>query len=148
MADNKNGRSIGVLRWLGVVPCAFFCSWLCQSIGHGLLMAFRGPGYPEFFAPLLQYVPSGIALTVVGATVAPRRRIEVAVILALVFGGYASWKVHVLMQLTPGLANYMHATGESLGDVIGVALVVHRVARTKDQTADTPDTTSKDGQDP
>jgi uncharacterized membrane protein len=107
-------------------------------------MAFRGPGYPEFLAPLLQYFPSGVALTVVGAGVAPRRRIEVAVILASV-SVYASWKVHVPMQLTPGLTNYMHATGDSIGLLVGVTLIFRQVRRSKVEATTDPPADSEEG---
>ena len=59
VSAEKKHTGIDALRWVGVIPAAYLAGWLGQSIGHGLFTAFRGPGYP-------------------------RRRIEVAVILAAV----------------------------------------------------------------
>lgn len=138
MPDRKNDSGLDVLRWLGVLPCAYLAHWLLQGLGFALFSFLRGPGYPEFLFPLVQYFPSSVALIFVGATVAPRRRLEVAVILAAV-SMYLSWKIHVLGQLTPGLANYMHATGDSIGLLVGVTLFLWRVQKSKFQAEARPD---------
>lgn len=136
VADEKKRRLFEVLRWIGVVPCASLAGKVAGGLGYGALRIFRGPGYPDFLYPLLQYLPGGLALTFVAGMVAPKRRLTVAFALAGLLMFY-SWQIHVIAQRSPGLVNYMHATGESLGALIGVALVSRRLASTKESEAPT-----------
>lgn len=127
VADEKKRQLFELLRWIGVVPCAWLAGKVAGGLGYGAFRIFRGPGYPDFLYPLLQYFPGGLALAFVGGMVAPKRRLTVALTLAVLLMSY-SWLIHVIGQPSPGLVNYMHATGESLGALIGVALVGRRVA--------------------
>lgn len=127
-----------VLRWLAVLPAAAFASWLFRGVGHFLLsllgIDLRGPGYPEFLFPLQQLLPGGLAFVLVGAWVAPKRQRRVAAGSLMVLGVLISVLIHVAGQTRPGLTNYMHFTGESLGALLGVVLVYYvdlrsRIAR-------------------
>lgn len=136
--DSKKHFVLDALRWLGVLPCAYLTHWMLQGLGFALFSFLRSPAYPEFLFSLLQYFPSGVALVVAGAMIAPRRRIGAAVVLAAV-SIYASWKTHIGWQSTPGLVNYMHVTGDSIGLLVGVALIFRQVGQPKvEVTADPP----------
>jgi hypothetical protein len=120
------------LRWACVLPAAYLASWLFGGIIVFLLSSLgvnlRGGAYPAFLFPLLQYLPSGIAFTFVGALVAPSRRIATATVLAAMCI-LISLMTHIFWQSNPGLTNYMHAMGESLGAVTGVAATFRRRMR-------------------
>jgi cytosine/uracil/thiamine/allantoin permease len=99
--------------------------------GVGSVFVFtRNPGYAEFLFPLLFLLPSGVAFTLVGAMVAPRYRVAIAICLAA-WCSIQSLCVHIITQPSPGLTNYMHATGQTLGSVIGVASVLYFVIRAR-----------------
>lgn len=130
-------RWIEVVRWLCVLPAAYFASWL---FGSAVVFLFslvgaelRGSGYPAFLFPLLQTLPSGIAFTLVGALVAPSRQTATATLLATLFIPM-SLVIHILGQSNPGLTNYMHAIGGSLGAVSGVAVVLYLGVRARKRT--------------
>lgn len=122
-------RWINVLRWLCVLPAAYFASWLFGGAVVFLLSSLgievRGSGYPAFVFPLLQTFPAGVAFTMVGAFVAPRKRTATATTLAALFIPM-SLVIHIIGQSSPGLTNYMHATGGSLGALIGAAATLHK----------------------
>jgi hypothetical protein len=124
-----NRRWFEVMRWLCVLPVAYFASWLFRGIVVFLLASLgvelRGTEYPAFLFPLLQTLPSGCAFTFLGALTAPRRRPTAAMVLAA-FWILMSLVIHIIGQSSPGLTNYMHATGESLGAVIGVVIISRR----------------------
>jgi hypothetical protein len=130
-------RRIEVLRWVAVLPTACFASWVFGGAMGFLLsllrVELRGPGYPEFLFPLQQLLPSGTAFALVGALVAPRLRLVTAAALAA-FCILMSVQIHIVGQSNPGLTNYMHSTGESLGAVIGVVVVVYLVRRSRQRT--------------
>lgn len=144
MADEKKRRLFELARSIGVVPCAWLAGKVAGGLGYGAFRIFREPGYPDFLYPLLQYFPGGLALTFVGGMVAPKRRLTVAFALAGLLMLY-SWLIHVIVQRSPGLVNYMHATGESLGALIGVALVRRRLASAKEPEAPEDAVSDDDG---
>ena len=118
------------------MPCAYVAHWLLEGLGYALFLFLRSPAYPEFLFPFLQYFPSGVALTFVGATVAPSQKVTVAIVLAVVWLPLV-WLTHVFGQSTVGLVNYMHATGDSLGTLTGVALTAYQVSSSIDKTRTT-----------
>lgn len=118
-----------VLRWVLIVPAAVLSSWLSAGLGSVFIIT-RSPGYAEFLFPLLFLLPSGVAFTLVGGLVAPRYQVAIAICLAA-WCIIQSLCVHVITQPSPGLTNYMHATGETLGAVIGVASVLYLVIRAR-----------------
>ena len=79
-------RWIGVLRWFGMLPAAFFASWFFGGVLSFPLSLvgtdLRGSGYSDFLFPLQQLLPSGVAFTLAGALVAPRLRVATAMSLA------------------------------------------------------------------
>jgi hypothetical protein len=117
------------LRWILFVPAAVVASWLGAGVGSVFVFT-RNPGYAEFLFPLLFLLPSGVAFTLVGAMVAPRYRVAIAICLAA-WCSIQSLCVHIITQPSPGLTNYMHATGQTLGSVIGVASVLYFVIRAR-----------------
>ncbi len=127
-APENRLTSVDFLRWLFVLPAALLASWSIHGAGNVLLstvgLYLRGPSYPEFLFPLQQLLPSGIVFVLAGTWMAPSRR-QVAVIALVVLGLSLSWLIHVITQPAPGLTNFMHATGDSLGLVIGAAVVWH-----------------------
>ena len=135
MSDRKKHSGLDLLRWLGVLPCAYLAHWLLQGGGFALFSFLRGPGYPEFLFPLLQYLPSGFVLTFAGATVAPSRKVAVSIGLAVAWLPLV-WLTHVFGQSSVGLVNYMHATGDSLGQVAGVSLTVLRIFQSQHESTD------------
>ena len=110
------------LRWLAILPASLLASWLGRSVG-GLFLFLRNPGYPEYLFPLMFLLPSGLAFTFVGAFVAPGYRLAIAICLTALCI-IQSLCIHILMQEHPGLTNYMHTIGESLGAMLGVAVLV------------------------
>ena len=131
--DTKR-RWVGVLRWVAVLPTAYFASWVLGGV-VGLLLSLigtelRGPGYPEFLFPLQQLLPGGIAFTLVGALMAPRLRVATAMSLAALCI-LMSVQIHIVGQSNPGLTNYMHSAGQSLGAVVGVGAVVYLARRSR-----------------
>ena len=126
--------------WLFVLPAAFIASRLVHGAGDFVLstmgLDLRAPGYPKFLFPLQQLLPSGVAFVLAGAWMAPSRR-QATVIALVVLGISSSWLIHVVTQSAPGLTNFMHATGESLGLVIGatVASYLDRSRRKESQNA-------------
>lgn len=139
--EQKSRSGVDVVRWLCVLPCAYVAHWLLDGLGYALFSFLRSPAYPEFLFPFLQYLPSGFALTFVGATVAPARKAGVSIGLAVVWLPLV-WLIHVFGQSTVGLVNYMHATGDSLGTLLGIALTVHRVGKTKPESTTSSSTAS------
>ena len=127
------------LRWLFILPAAFLASWLVHGIGDFAFstvgLDLRAPGYPKFLFPLQQLLPSGIAFVLAGAWMAPSRR-AVAVIALVVLGFSSSWLIHVFAQSAPGLTNFMHAIGESLGLVIGAVIVCSLDGSPREQSQD------------
>ncbi len=105
------------------MPAAMVSSWLFAGVFDFLLsrigVDLRGPAYPAFVFPFVQLLPSGLAFSLVGALMASRSRVTTAIILAAICI-LLSLLQHVIGQSTPGLTNYMHATGESLGALVGV----------------------------
>tara|TARA_R110002072_G_C7977032_1_gene535647 strand:- start:17898 stop:18443 length:546 start_codon:yes stop_codon:yes gene_type:complete len=130
VSDRKKHTELNVLRWLSVLPCAYLAHWLMQRFAFALFSFLRGPGYPEFLFPLFQYLPSGFVLIFAGISVAPSRKVAVSIGLAVVWLPLV-WLTHVFGQSSVGLVNYMHATGDSLGTLVGVALIVHRVRQSR-----------------
>ncbi len=136
MSDSKKHSGLDLLRWQGVLPCAYLAHWLLQRFA--LFSFLRGPAYPEFLFPLLQYFLSGVALVFVGATVAPSRKVATSIGLTILWMP-SMWIIHVFGQSSPGLTNYMHATGDSIGLLVGVALIIRQVGQPKvEVTADSP----------
>ena len=125
-------RWINVLRWLCVLPAAYFASWLFGGVVVFLLSSLgielRGSGYPAFVFPLVQTFPNGVVFTMAGALVAPGRRTATATTLAALFIPM-SLVIHIIGQSSPGLTNYMHAIGGSLGALIGAAATLHKKFR-------------------
>ena len=72
---------------------------------------------------MLLLVPSGFAFVFAGALVAPRYKLVVAVCLATV-SAILSLLIHVLTQPNPGIVNYMNSTGEFLGGLLAVAVIM------------------------
>ena len=124
--------SFDALRWFLMVPAALLAGWLGRSLG-GLFLFLRSPVYPEFLFPLLMLLPSGMAFTVAGALVAPRYRIAVAIGLT-VLCVTQSIGIHILMPSSPGLVNYMHSLGESLGSTLGAILITFQIRKSKNNT--------------
>lgn len=129
MSSEKRNHRTTVVRWICALPAAYFAKWLCGGIGGFLLSSagieIRGTGYPAFLFPLLQTLPVGVAFTLVGAFVAPDGKTVTATVLTG-FLILMSVTIHVFGQSNPGLTNYMHVTGESLGAIIGVVVVFGR----------------------
>ena len=122
----KGNRFVTASRWLAVLPAAFVASRLVSGLVFALMTSIgidlRGPDYPAFLFPLLQLLPNGFAFTAVGALVAPTRRSTTATTLAVLYA-LMSHLIHIVLPSNPGLTNYMHFTGASLGAVIGIAVV-------------------------
>jgi len=144
-----------IVRWLAVVPAAYFFSWSLRGVGPAFLslggmIDLRGPGYPSVLFPLVYYLPSGAAFTLTGALIAPRARRIIASILATSCAGLSLLR-HVILHPNPGLTNYMHATGESLGAAIGVGTIlylcnpVRSVAQVESRNDRAGDPPSEDG---
>lgn len=116
-------RSITVVRWLAVLPGAFIASWLVSRIVFSLMstIGLDLSGRLSFLFPLLQMLPNGFAFTVVGVLVSPSRRLALATTLAAFYVGL-SLVIHVIVPPNPGLTNYMHLAGASLGAIAGIAL--------------------------
>ena len=139
MADSqpKPHRWTEVLRWLAVLPAAMIAWWISGGVLSFLPslvgLDLRGTVYPTFLFPLLFYLGSGVAFTLVGGLIAPAKRIATSMTLAILCI-LMSVQVHIMGQSNPGLTNYMHSTGEALGAVIGVG-VLYRVRRSRQQTA-------------
>ena len=129
-SNEKNRSGVGVLRWVCVLPCAYVAHWLFEGLGHALFSFLRSQAYPEFIFPLLQYFPSGIALTFAGALIAPSRKVTVSIGLGILWLPL-TWLTHVFGQSTVGIVNYMHATGGSLGALTGIALAARHVSRSR-----------------
>ncbi len=131
--------SVEFVRWLFVLPAAFVASWLVHGISDFLLstagLDLRGSGYPEFLFPLQQLLPSGVVFVLAGVLLAPSRR-RAAVIALVVLGISSSWSVHVVTQSAPGLTNFMHATGDSLGLCIGATVVWYLDRRRRQASQD------------
>lgn len=144
VSDSKKHSGLDLLRWPGVLPCAYLAHWLLQGLGFALFSFLRGPGYPEFLFPLFQYLPSGVALILVGAMVAPSRKVATSIWLAVLWMPLM-WMVHVFGQSSPGLTNYMHATGDSIGSLVGVALIFRQVRRPKVEATTDPPSVSEEG---
>ena len=121
--------AIKVLRWFAVVPAAVLAGWLAHNFG-GLFLFLREPFYPQFLFPLAFLIPAGAGFTFVGALTAPSRRIRTAIFLAACCM-FLSLQRHIFGQQNPGLTNYMHSTGESLGAAIGVAAVIYLGVRAR-----------------
>jgi hypothetical protein len=132
--EAKEGKRLNaviyVMRWLGVVPAAVLGSWLTHGLG-GLFIFLREPYYPAFLFPLLFLLPSGAFFTFCGGMTAPQRRLPVATLLAISCI-LLSLQRHVLGQRGPGLTNFMHFTGESLGVAIGVVVVYYVTTRAEE----------------
>ena len=138
VSDSKKHSGLDLLRWQGVLPCAYLAHWLLQGLGFAMFSFLRGPAYPEFLFPLLQYFPSGVAMVFVGATVAPSRKVPTSIGLTVLWMP-SMWIIHVFGQASPGLTNYMHATGDSIGLLVGVALIFRQAGQPKvEVTADPP----------
>lgn len=119
--------TLNSLRWLSIVPAAVLGGWLGRTFGIVFLF-LRAPVYPDFLFPLLSLLPSGLAFTLVGTLLAPRHRNVVAICLAACCV-ILSLFVHICSQAHPGLVNYMHSTGQSLGAMLGLALTVIRLSK-------------------
>lgn len=117
------------------------CSLAVAGGGFALFSFLRGPGYPAFLFPLLQYLPSGVALVFVGATVAPSRKVPTSIALTALWMP-SMWIVHVFGQTSPGLTNCMHATGDSIGLLVGVALIIRQVGQSNGEATAAPLTVS------
>ncbi len=127
--NTRGSRGIEILRWIAIVPAAVIAGWLFAGV-FGFLLSrigidLRGSAYPAFLFPLLQLLPSGLAFTVAGALIAPRSRVIVAIVLAIVCISLSILR-HIVGQSSPGLTNYMHVSGELLGAVIGVLYLAVR----------------------
>ena len=129
-SNEKNRSGVGVLRWVCVLPCAYVAHWLLEGLGYALFSFLRSPAYPEFLFPLLQYFPNAIVLTFVGALIAPSRRVVTSIFLAMIWLPFF-WLIHVFGQSSPGLINYKHATGGSIGALVGIALAARHVSRSR-----------------
>ena len=117
----ENRTPLDLFRWLIMVPVSLLAGWLGHSLGS-LFIFLKSPGYPEHIFQLMFLLPSGLAFTVAGAFVAPRHRIAVG------FGLTAlcmilSLGIHILMRSNPGLVNYLHFIGESVGAMLGAILI-------------------------
>lgn len=129
-AERRTPRTpLDLLRWLIMIPTSLLAGWLGRSLG-GLFLFLRNPGYPEYLFPLMFLLPSGLVFTVAGAFVAPRYRIAVAIGLTALCM-MQSFGIHILMQSTPGLVNYMHSIGESLGSTLGAILTTFLVWKSR-----------------
>ena len=144
MSDRKKHSGLDLLRWLAVIPCAYLAHGLLQGLGFALFSFLRGPGYPEFLFPLLQYLPSGVAMVFVGAMIAPSWKVVTSIGLAVLLLPLM-WVVHVFGQSSPGLTNYMHATGDSIGLLVGVALIIRQAGQHEIEATTDPPTVSEEG---
>lgn len=125
-------RRTKLLRWLGVLPAGVIAGWFFAGSVDFLIslvgVELRNSAFPAFVFPLVQLLPSGMAFTVAGALTAPNRRTTTASILAALCILMAL-QIHVLGQSNPGLTNYMHSAGQSLGALIGIGVTEYLVRR-------------------
>jgi hypothetical protein len=129
-AEQRAPRTpLDLLHWVGMVPASLLGGWFGRSVG-GLFLFLRNLGYPEYLFPLMFLLPSGLVFTVAGTLVAPRYRIAVAIgLTALCL--IQSLVIHILMPSSPGLVNYMHSIGESLGATLGAILITLLVRKSR-----------------
>ncbi|MCH2201678.1 MAG: hypothetical protein MK102_06895 [Fuerstiella sp.] len=115
------------LRWACVLPGALLAGWLLEHpraiFDAQIGLDRQGSGYSAFIVPVLQSLPSGIAFAVAGTVIAPGFRPATAIVLAALCIPISTG-IHIFAQPDPGLTNYMHSTGESLGALLGVAGVL------------------------
>ena len=131
----RNGKLIEALRWLCVLPAAvlgdsavqFIVGAAAQIVGLGGSRSLSDSGIAYLLTLFLYYVPRKAVFVVAGATMAPRRRIATAIVLA-VLGISLSLVIHVLGQHFAGnrvgLVNYTHFSLESAGILGGAAFIV------------------------
>lgn len=127
--DAPAGRRRDFLRWVAVAPAALLAGWFFAGSVDFLLslvgIDLRESAFPPFLFPLIQLLPSGAAFTIAGALTAPNRQAATGSVLAAL-SFLMAVQIHVLGQPNPGLTNYMHATGQSLGALAGVSFIVRR----------------------
>ncbi len=130
------GKTVYILRWIGVLPAAllgYAAIQLIVGVIYRLINACLdviGSQDPDVFYYvhlLLYYVPKGSAFVIAGSKVAPGRRHATAIVLAVSVILF-SLLVHVIAQYQSGnrvgWINYTHFTLESVGALFGVAYIV------------------------
>jgi len=123
-------KAMAWLRWLAALPAAMLCGFAVRY-GSGLLIRlaeelWRAPEKSNFVfyvGLLLSYVCKDAVFVVVGARVAPHRRLAVSLALAAA-AVLASFVVHLSSQSHVGATNYTHFAAESIGAAFGVAYVL------------------------
>lgn len=80
----------------------------------------------------------------VGAMIAPSWKVVTSIGLAVLLLPLM-WVVHVFGQSSPGLTNYMHATGDSIGLLVGVALIIRQAGQHEVEATTDPPTVSEEG---
>src|SRR4051812_48284058 len=91
VSDRAKATMIELLRWIAVLPMAMLCNFGTQMIMGVLAWVFMPAGWwnpPEhtglFYAfTAIRYAPKESMFVVGGASVAPRKRVVVAALLAL-----------------------------------------------------------------
>lgn len=133
-SDTPPGSSKAVewLRWLCVLPAAFLIRFLAQ-IALGLLT--RGAGQVVLAVLVRKFIVYSVSealFVIVGAKLAPRRQILVAIVLAVLEGALSLLK-HVIVQYAAGnrvgSTNYSDFALEAIGLACGVVVVMASVRR-------------------
>jgi Na+-driven multidrug efflux pump len=126
-------KRIEVVRWLLLVPAAWLASSIVTFIIGAFLRVIRSSSVPlnsssiSFWASaVLSYVLPDIVFVIVGAWIAPRKQLPVALLLMLL-GGVLSLMMHVVLQHLAGNrvgpTNYTHFGLEMAGLLVGVVCI-------------------------
>ena len=127
-------KAIEIVRWLSVLPAAFFTSrlpylffWLLIPPPMAQLPGTPRPPPPSdlqrMLVPWLLALLTAPGFVLVGSLVAPRRRRYVAIVLALLFTLHA-FLYHILIHL-PGTPHYTYFAAAVLAAAGSAALVFY-----------------------
>jgi hypothetical protein len=125
----KREKVIRWLRWVCVLPASVLGSIAAQFIagmvGRLAVSAWGSPAESTFvyYLVLLLYIPKEAGFVVSGAKMAPRGRLQTAIVLAVV-RVLMSLIVHIVGQATPGVGNYTHFAVESTGSALGLSYIL------------------------
>jgi hypothetical protein len=127
-------KGIEVLRWLCVVPAVVLAGMAPRVIARLLMppALAQPPGTPpvpvsdfqRYYLPTIIGIVMAAGFVIVGAKVAPRWRLRVAVVLALLWMLY-SFAVHVLPHPVRDLRHYQHFIVASIAAAGSAAYVWH-----------------------
>lgn len=124
-------RPIELLRWICVLPAAGVGGAAVQSLGRNVNRfvlsgwgAQSGSSVP-FSLQLCVYAFSAAAFVLAGGWMAPRCRVQTALVMAIL-GTVLSLLKHILLQAHPGVVNYLHLSAETLGGVVAAVWMFSR----------------------